>query len=147
MSWAGIASNQSVTWENLQDACNNGIFLQLLSMPPSGVSAKKCVRKDVVQSYVEVQSSPLSGTASNQTVAKSKLVAISYTYYQLTSCSGAAAAWTRIAPTLGTGQRYILPSSSPTYYYYNGTSVGPQTNIPSGYNGSIQIVTGGLYCP
>lgn len=144
MSWSGISSNQSVTWENLLDACNNNVFVQLLPMPPSGVSSKKCIRKDLVQSYAEVQSSPLSGTADNQTVAKSKLVAPSYTYYQLNNCSGGAAAWTRISPTLGTGQRYILPSSTPTYYTYNGVS---QTTLPAGYNGSIQIVSGQTGCP
>jgi hypothetical protein len=147
MLWSSIPSNQQITFENLKEACDNGTFLQLLPMPPSGVSAKKCIRGDQVQSYVEIQSAPLSGTAANQTVAKSKIVAAQYTYYQLTSCGGGAAAWTRISPTLGVGQRYILPSSSPTYYYYNGTSQGPQTNIPSGYNGSIQRVSGATYCP
>jgi hypothetical protein len=147
MLWSSIPSNQQITFENLKEACDNGTFLQLLPMPPSGVSAKKCIRGDQVQSYVDIQSSPLSGTAANQTVAKSKIVANSYTYYQLNACNGSAAAWTRIAPALGVGQRYILPSSSPTYYYYNGTSQGPQTNIPSGYNGSIQIVSGATYCP
>lgn len=147
MQWTSVASNQAVSWDSLNNACDNGVFLRLLTMPPSGVSATRCVTAGLVQSYVEVQSAPLSGVPSNELVVKSQLVAVSYTYYQLTSCSGAAAAWTRIAPTLGTGQRYILPSSTPTYYYYNGTSQGPQTTIPSGYNGSIQIVGGATYCP
>jgi hypothetical protein len=144
MSWSGIASNQLVTWENLQDAVNNGIFLQIGTIPPSGFSAKKCVRKDLAFSAVEVQSSPLSGTADNQGVVKSKLVAVSFTYYQLTPCGAGTTAWTRVSPALGTGQRYILPSS--TFYYYNGTS-STQSTIPSGYNGSIQIVSGQTYCP
>lgn len=147
MLWSSIPSNQQITFENLLEACNNGTFLQLLPMPPSGVSAKKCIRGDQVQSYVDIQSSPLSGTAANQTVAKSKIVANVYTYYQLNACNGGAAAWTRIAPTLGYGQRYILPSSTPVYYWYNGTSQGPQTTVPSGFNGSIQIVSGATYCP
>jgi hypothetical protein len=147
MLWSSIPSNQQITFENLKEACDNGTFLQLLPMPPSGVSAKKCIRGDQVQSYVEIQSAPLSGTAANQTVAKSKIVAVQYTYYQLTPCGGGTVAWTRINPTLGTGQRYILPSYSPSYYYYNGTSVGPQTTIPSGYNGSIQRVENQYYCP
>ncbi len=147
MLWSSIPANQSITFENLKQACDNGTFLQLLPMPPSGVSAKKCIRKDQVQSYVDIQSSPLSGTAANQTVAKSKIVANSYTYYQLNSCNGGAAAWTRIAPTLGYGQRYIYPGGGPSYYWYNGTSQGPQTTVPSGYNGSIQIVSGATYCP
>ena len=145
MLWSSIPSNQSITFENLLEACNNGTFLQLLPMPPSGVSAKKCIRGDQIQSYVDIQSAPLSGTAANQTVAKSKIVANAYTYYRLASCGGGADAWTRLAPPLGYGQRYVLSGyPSPTYYYYNGAT---QTTLPSGFNGSIQIVYGATYCP
>ena len=147
MSWAGIASNQAVSWNNLQDAVNNNVFIKIGLIPPSGESASRCVRKELIQSYIEIQSAPLSGVPNNELVVKSQLVAVQYTYYQLTSCGGGASAWTRIAPTLGIGQRYVLPGITPSFYYYNGTSQGPQTNIPSGYNGSIQIVSGSTYCP
>lgn len=147
MQWTSVASNQTVSWDSLINACNNGYFLQLLPMPPSGESASRCVRRELIQSYIEIQSAPLAGIPNNRLVVKSQLVAVQYTYYQLNACNGGAAAWTRIAPTLGYGQRYILPSSTPVYYWYNGVSQGPQTNIPSGYNGSIQIVSGATYCP
>jgi hypothetical protein len=147
MQWINVLSNQTVSWDSLRNACDNGVFLKLLDIPPSGVPEGRCVTAGLIQSYVEIQSAPLSGVPSNELVVKSQLQAVSYTYYQLTSCNGAADAWTRIAPTLGYAQRYILPSSTPTYYYYNGNSQGPQTNIPSGYNGSIQIVSGQTNCP
>jgi hypothetical protein len=147
MYWPSVASNQTVSWDSLISAVNNGYFLQLLPMPPSGESASRCVRKELIQSYIEIQSAPLAGVPNNELVVKSQLVAIQYTYYQLNPCGGGSVAWTRIAPTLGFGQRYILPSSSPSYYYYNGISQGPQVNIPGGYNGSIQIVSGATYCP
>lgn len=144
MSWAGIANNQGVSWNSLIDAVSNNVFVQLLPMPPSGVSGTRLVTKTGALSYVDIQSSPLSGKTDNQIVVKSNLVSPSYTYYQLNNCSGGAAAWTRITPTLGTGQRYILPSSTPTYYTYGGVS---QTTLPAGYNGSIQIVSGQTGCP
>ena len=147
MQWTSVASNQTCSWDSLINACNNGYFLQLLPMPPSGVSASRCVRRELIQSYIEIQSSPLSGVPNNELVVKSQLVAVQYTYYQLTPCGGGTTAWTRISPTLGIGQRYILPGFTNQFYYYNGTSQGPQTNIPSGYNGSIQIVSGATYCP
>jgi hypothetical protein len=144
MSWAGIASNQCVSWDNLIDAVNNNVFVQLLPMPPSGVSGSREVTKLGALTHVDIQSSPLSGKTDNQLVVKSNLVAPAYTYYQLNNCSGGAAAWTRINPVLGVGQRYVLPSGSPVFYYYNGTN---QTTLPAGYNGSIQIVSGQTYCP
>jgi len=147
MQWINVASNQTCSWDSLQNACDNGYFLQLLPMPPSGQSAGRCVRKELIQSYIEISPVPLIGVPNNELVVKSQLVAIQYTYYQLTPCDGGAGAWTRIFPTLGLGQRYILPGFTNRFFYYNGISQGPQTNIPSGYNGSIQIVSGSTYCP
>jgi hypothetical protein len=147
MQWTAVASNQTCSWDSLINACNNGYFLQLLPMPPSGVPGGRCVRKELIQSYIEIQSAPLAGVPNNELVVKSQLIAVQYTYYQLTPCDGGAGAWTRIFPTLGVGQRYILPGFTNRFFYYNGISQGPQTNIPSGYNGSIQIVSGSTYCP
>jgi hypothetical protein len=147
MQWINVASNQTCSWDSLQNACDNGFFLQLLPMPPSGESASRCVRKELIQSYIEIEPGPLSGVPNNELVVKSQLVGVTYTYYQLTPCDGGAGAWTRIFPTLGVGQRYILPGFTNRFFYYNGISQGPQIPIPSGYNGSIQRVNGSTYCP
>lgn len=144
MSWAGIASNQAVSWNNLIDAVANNVFIQILPMPPSGVSGSREVTKLGAITHVDVQAAPLSGTADNQLVVKSELVPTVYTYYQLNHCSGGPQAWTKILPVLGLGQRYVLPGFSPVFYYYNGIY---QTTLPAGYNGSIQIVAGSTYCP
>lgn len=144
MSWASLANNQCVTWAKLQDAVNNNVFIQIGLIPPSGIPSNREITKTGALAAVDIESSPLSGKSNNQLVVKSNLVATAATYYQLNNCSGGAAAWTKIAPALGYGQRYILPSSSPTYYWYNGVS---QTTLPAGYNGSIQIVSGQTYCP
>ena len=144
MSWAGISSNQCVSWANLQDAVNNNVFIQIGLIPPPGIPSNREITKLGAITTVDVQTAPLAGTADNQLVVKSELVPTAYTYYQLTNCSGGAAAWTKITPVLGTGQRYVLPGISPVFYYYNGIF---QTTLPAGYNGSIQIVAGQTYCP
>jgi hypothetical protein len=144
MSWAGLANNQCVTWAKLQDAVNNNVFIQIGLIPPSGIPSNREITKTGALAAVDIEASPLSGKSNNQLVVKSNLVAVAATYYQLNNCSGGAAAWTKIAPALGYGQRYVLPGFSPTFYWYNGVS---QTTLPAGYNGSIQIVSGQTYCP
>ena len=144
MPWSTISNNQTVSWDNLQNAVDNNVFIKIGAIPPSGVSGSRQVTKLGALTTVDIQSSPLAGKSDNQLVVKSNLVATPATYYQLNNCSGGAAAWTKITPTLGNGQRYILPSSTPVYYTYNGVS---QTTLPAGYNGSIQIVSGQTGCP
>lgn len=144
MSWAALANNQCVSWANLQSAVNNNVFIQIGSIPPPGIPSNREVTKTGALSAVDIQSAPLSSKSNNQLVVKSNLVATPATYYQLNNCSGGAAAWTKIAPTLGVGQRYVLPSGSPVFYTYNGIN---QTTLPAGYNGSIQIVSGQTGCP
>jgi hypothetical protein len=144
MSWAGLANNQCVTWANLQNAVDNNVFIQIGSIPPTGIPSNREITKLGALTTVDIQTSPLVGKTDNQLVVKSNLVATPATYYQLNNCSGGAAAWTKIAPTLGVGQRYVLPSITPVFYTYNGTS---QTTLPAGYNGSIQIVSGQTGCP
>ncbi len=144
MSWAALANNQCVTWANLQSAVNNNVFVQIGSIPPPGIPSNREITKTGALSAVDIESSPLSGKSNNQLVVKSNLVATPATYYQLNNCSGGAAAWTKVAPALGFGQRYILPGFPVVYYWYNGMS---QTTLPAGFNGSIQIVSGQTYCP
>lgn len=139
ISWANMPDNQVVTFENLSDACYYGYFLQLLPMPPQGTSAKKCIRAELIQSYVEIEPGPLVGTPANQTVIKSKIVGKQYVYYQVMGCDSADGyAWTRQEPNLGVGQQYVLPSSTPKFYTYTGQYTPLQVTLPGGYNGSIQ---------
>lgn len=144
MSWAALANNQTVSWADLQSAVNNNVFIQIGLIPPPGIPSNREVNKVGALTTVDIESTPLAGKTNNQLVVKSNLVATPATYYQLNNCSGGAAAWTKITPTLGVGQRYILPSGSPVFYTYNGIN---QTTLPAGYNGSIQIVSGQTGCP
>jgi hypothetical protein len=139
MGWANLPNNQVVTFENLKDACDYGYLLQLLPIPPQNTSIKKCIRAELIQSYVEIEPAPLVGTPSNQVVTKGKIVGKEYVYYQLQGCDSAdGTAWTRLDPVVA-GRRYYLPMyPNPKVYYYTGTYTPLQIAVPSGYNGSIQ---------
>lgn len=136
MSWAGIASNQCVSLDNLKDAVATGVFTEKTTIP----TGSKQITKSEAESYVNINT--ISGKTSNQLVVKSNLVASSLvTYYELSQCPGGVLyAFTSIAPNLGTGQRYVLPSITPIYYTYTGASQTTSTP-PSGYNASIQRTT------
>lgn len=71
MSWAGIANNQTVTFNNLQDAVNNNIFLQKNIIPASN----ECITKADANNYVYVNQNKASFSAksSNQLVTKQDL--------------------------------------------------------------------------
>jgi hypothetical protein len=147
MVWSAVADKQTISYNTLQEACDALIFLKIGNIPPSGKTLSQMVTADLIQSLVEIESSPLAGVPNNELVVKNQVVPVTRTYYQLTPCGSGGTAWTRIFPTLGVGQRYILFGSPNLFWYYSGISVGPQTSIPSGYNGSIQRVTGAIYCP
>lgn len=83
-----------------------------------------------------------SGTAWN---FKRLCDPINTIYYELAGCDPADYAFTTITPTLGTGQRYVLPSGTPIFYTWTGSSV-EQSTPPTEYNGSIQI-TEFINCP
>lgn len=135
MSWAGIASNQCVSLDNLKDAVATGVFSQKTTIP----TGSKQITKSEAESYVYINT--ISGKTASQLVVKSNLVASSVTYYELSQCPGGFGyQFTAIAPNLGTGQRYVLPSGTPIYYTYTGSSV-TQSTPPSGYNASIQKTT------
>lgn len=139
MGWANLTNKQVVTFENLKDACDYGYLLQLLPIPPQNTSIKKCIRAELIQSYVEIEPGPLEGTPSNQVVTKEKIVGKQYVYYQLQGCDSAdGTAWTRQEPNLGVGQQYVLPSSTPKFYTYTGQYTPLQIAVPGLYNGSIQ---------
>jgi len=72
MSWAGLANNQIVSFNNLQDAVNTGQFTALATIP---VSNEEITKTDA-STYVNCWTSyPLfANKASNQLIAKRDLV-------------------------------------------------------------------------
>ena len=78
MSWAGIANNQTVSFNNLQDAVTNGYFIALAAIPAS----QEQITKTDAATYANIDTTygPYAAKASNQLVVKSNLRPISYAY-------------------------------------------------------------------
>ena len=69
MSWAGISSNQTVSFANLLDAVNNGLFVPKTTITSSSEQITKA------DADANVYISTISGKTSSQLVVKSDLVA------------------------------------------------------------------------
>lgn len=67
------------------------------------------------------------------------------TYYELEGCDPADYAFTLLVPSLGAGQRYVIPGPPTKYYIYSGASITTCT-VPVPYNSSI-IQTLDTGCP
>jgi hypothetical protein len=76
MSWASIASNQCVSFNNLQDAVTTGVFTLKNAIP---VSLEQITKADAnYHVYINTSYGPYASKASNQLVVKSNLQAITY---------------------------------------------------------------------
>jgi hypothetical protein len=78
MSWASLANNRTVSFNNLQNAVNNGVFTAKTSIP---VSNEQITKTDA-NTYVNINTSfaPYAAKASNQLVVKSDLQAVITSY-------------------------------------------------------------------
>lgn len=75
MSWAGIASNQTISFNNLQDAVTTGVFTLKNTIP---VSTEQITKADAdYYVYIDTAYGPYASKASNQLVVKSNLQAAS----------------------------------------------------------------------
>jgi hypothetical protein len=87
MSWAGIASNQTISFNNLQNAVTNGVFVLKSAIPVSQEQITKADANTYV--YINTSYGPYAAKASNQLVVKSNLQAATPTVYALDiSCDG-----------------------------------------------------------
>lgn len=82
MSWSGLASNQTVSFNNLQDAVYNGDFSQKAAIPASNEQITKADANAYV--YLDTSYAPYANKASNQLVVKSNLVSGIYAPYAYT---------------------------------------------------------------
>jgi len=82
MSWAGIASNQCISFNNLQDAVTTGVFVLKNTIHSSTEQITKADADYYV--YIDTAYGPYASKASNQLVVKSNLqAAASYYTYRL----------------------------------------------------------------
>lgn len=74
MSWASLANNQTVSFNNLQNAVDTGVFSQKTAIP---VSNEQITKADA-NTYVNINTSfaPYAAKSSNQLVVKSNLQAV-----------------------------------------------------------------------
>ena len=70
MSWAGIASNQCISWDNLKNAVDTGVFMGAQAAVPPG---SKQVTRAEAEFYAVIN--PITSKASNQLPVKSNLTA------------------------------------------------------------------------
>jgi len=88
MSWASIANNQTVSFNNLQNAVNNGVFTQKTSIP----ATNEQITKADANTYVNINTAyaPYEAKSSNQLVVKSDLdpviTSYAHTIYYDTTC-------------------------------------------------------------
>ena len=95
MSWAGLASNQCISFNNLQDAVTTGVFALKNTIP---VSTEQITKADAdYYVYIDTTYGPYASKASNQLVVKSNLQ---------------AAATTTTTTTAACQQIYLYPSNS-----------------------------------
>jgi hypothetical protein len=105
MSWASLANNEAVSFNNLQNAVNTGVFTAKTTIPVSN----ECITKTDANTYVNINTSNPGyvAKASNQLVVKDDL------------SSGAA-------PTYITIQSGLYPVTGPnttiTGYIWNNTA-------------------------
>jgi hypothetical protein len=71
MSWAGLANNQTISFNNLQNAVSSGIFVAKTTIPTSNQQITKADADTYV--YINTSFASYSAKASNQLVVKSNL--------------------------------------------------------------------------
>jgi hypothetical protein len=142
MSWASIANNQCISFNNLQDAVTTGVFILKAAIP---VSLEQITKADAnTHVYINTSYGPYASKASNQLVVKSNLQAITY-FYLSYSTGGFSAACSAYPTTTIYYASYGSILQNGTIIY---TDTGLTNPAPAGYysdgNNAWQITSGGL---
>jgi hypothetical protein len=88
MSWAGLANNQTISFNNLKNGVDTGVLSQKAAIPISNEQ----ITKDDANIYVNINTSfaPYAAKASNQLVVKSNFQSIPQINFSLASPNGFA---------------------------------------------------------
>ena len=70
MSWAGLANNQTVSFNNLQNAVNTGVFTALTTIP---VSSEQITKSDA-STYVSIESNHMQKFKKKSSVTLSSKI-------------------------------------------------------------------------
>lgn len=151
MSWAGIASNQTVSDTNLADACATGVFVAKTSIP----STNQQLTSAAASAYAYLNVS--GGVASNQLVTKSSLsqyVACGYgpynqyvyatdgnRVYKSTNGGFSFAYFTALPYSPGVYVYTALAASSNGQYVVAGSNLTNTVYVSNDYGASFSTVT------
>ena len=130
MPWIDLADNRAVSFNNLWDAVNAGVFIQKATIPVSN----KCILKADANEYVYIDTTfyPFANKPSNKLIIKSDLQNQVGVFYMTTS---------GLYPVTGTGLQAanikLRNTSGSTIYVYAFYNSGGAT---SGFaNGYLQL--------
>lgn len=107
----------------------------ITSSAPGGTTIVRVRSTGYCTNYIDIELFPATTTTTTTCP----------TYYELAGCLPGYYAFTTVFPTLGIGQRFVLPESTPIFYTYTGVST-TTCSVPLPYNSSIQA-TGNTGCP
>lgn len=160
MAWGDLATNQTVSFNNLQSAVNTGIFAQLNSIPASSEQ----ITKSDASYYVQISTgySPFQAKSSNQLVVQSDLqpaftgsatwwyIAAHPENYGWSSSSDACSNYTSGSATtiywntsLAVSNAFFVPIYvNPAYYYVVMQGANPYW-MTFNYNG--YVLAAGVY--
>jgi len=108
----------------------------ITSLAPIGTTIVRIKSTGACTNFIDVVLTNVTTTTTTSTCP---------TYYELEGCDPADYAFTLLVPSLGAGQRYVLPGPPIKYYTYSGASITTCT-VPVPYNSSI-IQTLDIGCP
>jgi hypothetical protein len=116
MSWAGLADNQIVSFNNLQDAVNTGQFTALATIPVSN------------EEITKTDASTFANKASNQLIAKRDLVTTTSTTSTTTAPPTSTTSTTTSSTTLFTNLFFDATTSACGYYI---TAIDVNSVVPT----------------